>query len=287
MSSRATSDSRRGKPRPTCEKSTLLNETENAFILQNLRNRQISQATAVVELLEAHSHNSREWKRRGTGAICFVKDSSRRSYYLNFFHIVQEKQEPKWEQEIYESINVNKQRPFFLQFSASDRQIGLNFADQGEATKVFELIKEKSRPKNQKRSGLTVKPLGENNSTPMISATQPGYQSQKPKDEKPKRALTKADISGPSNFQHIQGASLKGGFTNNQSSIDDDELKRLLVDMSLYKSDKEFSKMMNNQQARADIYDYVEKIGGFERARKSIRPNAPPVSESINSISFI
>ena len=150
MSSRATSDSRRGKPRPTCEKSTvsiteelqstlkrnsikicgyiksifkLLNETENAFILQNLRNRQISQATAVVELLEAHSHNSREWKRRGTGAICFVKDSSRRSYYLNFFHIVQEKQEPKWEQEIYESINVNKQRPFFLQFSASDRQV--------------------------------------------------------------------------------------------------------------------------------------------------------------------
>ena len=110
---------------------------------------------------------------------------------------------------------------------------------------------------------------------------------QKPKDEKPKRTLTKADISGPSNFQHIQGASLKGGFTNNQSSIDDDELKRLLVDMSLYKSDKEFSKMMNNQQARADIYDYVEKIGGFERARKSIRPNAPPVSESIVSISFI
>jgi hypothetical protein len=157
-----------------------LNETENAFILQNLRNRQISQATAVVELLEAHNNRESGWLRRGTGAICFVKDSSRRSYYLNFFEIIQQRQEPKWEQEIYESINVNKQRPFFLQFSAIDRQIGLNFADPEEANKVFDLIKEKSKPKGQKslKSGLTVKPLKvESHQPPMIAATQPDYQS--------------------------------------------------------------------------------------------------------------
>jgi hypothetical protein len=107
------------------------------------------------------------------------------------------------------------------------------------------------------------------------------FQGQKPREnEKRKGPLTKADISAPSNFQHIQGASLKGGYTNNQieSKIDDDQLKRLLVDMNLYKSDKEFAKMMNNQKAREDIYNYVDQIGGFDRARKSIRPKVAPPS---------
>lgn len=98
----------------------MLNETENAFIHQNLQNRQIAQATAVVELLQ---EDQRRWHRIGTGGLCFIKDSHRRSYFLNFFHIQQEKHKPIWEQEIYESINAINQRPFFIQFSANERQV--------------------------------------------------------------------------------------------------------------------------------------------------------------------
>ena len=37
--------------------------------------------------------------------------------------------------------------------------MGLNFADQSEAQEVFNLIKEKSKPKTPKTNQLTVKPL--------------------------------------------------------------------------------------------------------------------------------
>ena len=67
--------------------------------------------------------DQRRWHRIGTGGLCFIKDSHRRSYFLNFFHIQQEKHKPIWEQEIYESINAINQRPFFIQFSANERQV--------------------------------------------------------------------------------------------------------------------------------------------------------------------
>ena len=48
----------------------VLNQTENAYVLQNLLNRQISQATAVIELLIA---DGQQWNRSGEGALCFIK----------------------------------------------------------------------------------------------------------------------------------------------------------------------------------------------------------------------
>ena len=97
----------------------MLSKSENVFILQNLQNRQIAQATAVVQLLE----DGVTWRHIDSGALCFVKDSTRRSYFLNFFRIQQQRQKPVWEHEVYENINVMKQRPFFIQFSANEKQV--------------------------------------------------------------------------------------------------------------------------------------------------------------------
>merc|ERR1719383_181933 len=133
---------RNSKPRAVSKESKLLSQSENAYILQNLQNRQLAQATAVVQLLEADGVT---WRLIDAGALCFIKDSTRRSYFLNFFRIQQQRQQPLWEHEVYENINIIKQRPFFIQFSATNKQMGLNFADQSEANEVFELIKEKSR----------------------------------------------------------------------------------------------------------------------------------------------
>ena len=64
--------SRGAKPRAVSKESRLLSQSENAFILQNLQNRQIAQATAVVQLLEA---DGIMWRQIGSGALCFVKVS--------------------------------------------------------------------------------------------------------------------------------------------------------------------------------------------------------------------
>ena len=130
----------------------LLSQSENAYILQNLQNRQLAQATAVVQegfqmipkiskwfrkffkiflnflknswtsekLLEADGVT---WRLIDAGALCFIKDSTRRSYFLNFFRIQQQRQQPLWEHEVYENINIIKQTPFFIQFSATNKQV--------------------------------------------------------------------------------------------------------------------------------------------------------------------
>ena len=63
------------------------------------------------------------WRLIDAGALCFIKDSTRRSYFLNFFRIQQQRQQPLWEHEVYENINIIKQRPFFIQFSATNKQV--------------------------------------------------------------------------------------------------------------------------------------------------------------------
>jgi len=290
-------ETRRSKQRQTSRPSNLLNETENAFIHQNLQNRQIAQATAVVELLE---EDRTRWHRIGTGGLCFIKDSHRRSYFLNFFQIQQEKHKPIWEQEIYESINAINQRPFFIQFSANERQIGLNFADQGEAQEVFNLIKEKSKPKPSKtNSQLTVKPLQPHNhqhnqrmtnqhQTGSLVATQEPIPQKQPPNKK-SGGIDKSMIGAPTDFRHIEGAKIgaSGRMEKVQADIrQNDDMKKLLMDMKLIDSEHMFNKILEDDNVKNQIYGYIESVGGIKRARQSIRqpppqqprvPMAPPM----------
>lgn len=71
-------------------------------------------STAVVQLFttEAPAHSA--WHKRISGIACFVRDSSKRSYFIRIFCMI--KHELIWEEEMYDSIIVNKQREFLITF---------------------------------------------------------------------------------------------------------------------------------------------------------------------------
>lgn len=71
-------------------------------------------STAVIQLFttEAPAHSA--WIKRLSGIACFVRDSSKRSYFIRVYCIA--KHELIWEEEMYESILINKPREFLISF---------------------------------------------------------------------------------------------------------------------------------------------------------------------------
>ena len=63
--------------------------------------------------------------------ICFVKDNLKRSYYIRVFDM--DRQALVFDQEIYNQFKYKSPRSYFHTFEGDDAQIGLNFADEGEA----------------------------------------------------------------------------------------------------------------------------------------------------------
>lgn len=78
--------------------------------------------TAVVQLFttEAPAHSA--WTKRLNGVLCFVRDSSKRSYFMRIYCLL--KNELVWEEEMYESLYINKSRDFLLSFEGSVSAIG-------------------------------------------------------------------------------------------------------------------------------------------------------------------
>lgn len=70
--------------------------------------------TAVVQLFTTSAPAHSSWTRRLTGILCFVRDSSRRSYFMRIYNIL--KNELVWEEEMYDSILLNKSRDFLITF---------------------------------------------------------------------------------------------------------------------------------------------------------------------------
>ena len=125
-----------------------------------------------------------------------------------------------WEHELYDNINIIKQRPFFIQFSARSKQvrlfgdlnmkkhfgqIGLNFADQQEAADVFELIKEKS--KRNKESKLTVKPVHHHQQQQQHHHQQQQHHSYKPAPTPPMANIQAVQESGMLMIESIYSSS--------------------------------------------------------------------------------
>jgi Wiskott-Aldrich syndrome protein len=52
--------------------------------------------------------------KKYTGALCFVKDNAKRSYYARMFCLI--KHEMMWEQEMYDTIEITRVRPYLLTF---------------------------------------------------------------------------------------------------------------------------------------------------------------------------
>lgn len=76
-------------------------------------------STAVIQLYttEAPAHSA--WHKRMSGMACFVRDSSKRSYFIRVYCMA--KHELVWEEEMYDSIIVSKPREFLISFEGQVR----------------------------------------------------------------------------------------------------------------------------------------------------------------------
>lgn len=71
-------------------------------------------ATAVVQLYTTESPAHSLWIKRTTGIACFIRDSTKRSYFVRVYCLL--KNELFWEEEMYESIYINKSKEYLLDF---------------------------------------------------------------------------------------------------------------------------------------------------------------------------
>lgn len=61
------------------------------------------------------------WVKKWTGALCFIKDNIRKSYFYRLYCLKANRL--VWEQELYDKIEVTKPRPFLIVFEAEVRKI--------------------------------------------------------------------------------------------------------------------------------------------------------------------
>ncbi|XP_052867273.1 actin nucleation-promoting factor WASL [Anopheles cruzii] len=112
--------------------SLLLTNDENNQLFHLLGRRCQTLATAVVQLYSTQSPAHASWVKRCTGALCFIKDNVRKSYYFRLFCL--KIKQMVWEQELYEKIEVSQPKSYLITFEGQDGIVAFNFATDDEAT---------------------------------------------------------------------------------------------------------------------------------------------------------
>lgn len=131
--------------------STLLQDHENQQLFEMLGRKCWTLATAVVQLYLALPPGAEHWTKGHCGAVCFVKDNPKKSYFIRLYGL--QAGRLLWEQELYSQLVYSAPTPFFHTFAGDDCQAGLNFANEGEAEAFRNLVQEKIQKRNQRQSG--------------------------------------------------------------------------------------------------------------------------------------
>lgn len=122
-------------------------KTTNLFLIFKFQ----SMCTSVVQLFTTDSPSHSLWIKRYTGALCFIKDNAKRSYYIRLFCLM--KNDMMWEQEMYDAIEIRQIRPYLLNFEAHDGLIALNFASIDEAEQFYSISSSIIQNRNRRREG--------------------------------------------------------------------------------------------------------------------------------------
>ncbi|XP_004872001.1 wiskott-Aldrich syndrome protein isoform X3 [Heterocephalus glaber] len=133
--------------------SSLLQDHENQRLFEMLGRKCLTLATAVVQLYLALPRGAQHWTMEHCGALCFVKDNPQKSYFIRLYGLQAGRM--LWEQELYSQLVYLAPTSFFHTFAGDDCQVGLNFADEGEAQAFQALVQEKIQKRNQRQSGAT------------------------------------------------------------------------------------------------------------------------------------
>lgn len=115
--------------------STYLSSEENELVFRLVGRRCVTQCTTVAQMYTTEGPSHSRWIRKHTGALCFVKDNAKRSYYCRIYCLV--KHELLWEQEMYDTIDIARTRPYLLTFEG---QVILSKRDN--LHKMFEWVNE-------------------------------------------------------------------------------------------------------------------------------------------------
>ncbi|XP_028922894.1 wiskott-Aldrich syndrome protein [Ornithorhynchus anatinus] len=261
--------------------------------------------------------NSGRWSKRQSGALCFVKDNPRRSYFIRLYSLQEGRM--LWEQELHSQLVYSAATPFFHTFPSDDCQAGLNFADEGEAQAFCALVEEKIQKRNQKqekrllpppprpineerRGGvppLPPHPSGDPNGPslqpPVPSLNLVTVDIQNPditssryrglpvpatsdKKKAGKKKISKADIGAPSGFKHVSHVGWDPNSGFDVNNLDPD-LKSLFTRAGISEA------QLTDAETSKLIYDFIEGQGGLEAVREEMRrqeavPPPPPPSRA-------
>eukprot|EP00731_Ephydatia_muelleri_P016684 Em0009g1108a len=251
--------------------STLLSKEENDLVVTILGNRKQTKATTVIQMFHANP-NKTQWTKFSTGVVCFVKDNIQRSYYIRLLDLWLKK--VTYEQEIYDQFTYKKHSPCFHSFPGDKFMVGMNFADKDEAVLFSQAVDSKitrrrntiKKPSNEIPQQVSRPPNNELMGERAIQRT--GAQRKKRKEK-----LSKADISAPSNFQHLAHVGIDantGNFDINNISSD---WKQLLDTVGVT------HEQLKDKKTAEFIINFVEKRGGIEEANRQLEESkrkAPP-----------
>ncbi|CAL1534562.1 unnamed protein product, partial [Lymnaea stagnalis] len=303
------------RQKPTNCPSLLLQDNENESLFEAMGRLCVTLATGVVQLYLADQNDRNKWTKRFCGVACFVKDSSKKSFFIRVFDI--KKHQMIWEQELYTQFTYKTPREYFHTFEADTCQAGLNFASEDEAAKfkrvvegkMTERLKKKQEKQTGKRRTVAQRPGMDANSPPALVPMRPNVSSapalqpvnlntdlnrsnnnintagtiKKGKESKKdaKKKLTKEDIGAPSNFVHLShlGWDPEKGFDMNNL---EPEMRNLFQSVGIAQ-DQEVDK-----ETVDFIYDFVEKHGGMDAVKKEFggsksMPPPPPPGSRMNA----
>ncbi|XP_059163971.1 actin nucleation-promoting factor WAS-like isoform X2 [Physella acuta] len=277
--------------------SILLEDHENTVLFETMGRFSTSLATGVVQLYLAEQADRNRWSKIHCGVACFVKDSSKRSFFFRLYDI--KKQKLLWEQELYSQLVYKAPRDYFHTFEGDNCQVGLNFSSEDEAVKFKKVVQDKiairQKRKLQRKQRMSASMSGNtsapttpvplpprNNMSPIVSP-QPVFvhsvelskvnnsvqnvdKNKKNQENKKdgKRKLTKADIGTPSNFIHV-------------THLGWDPDKGLQLDQLNPEMQAVFKSLNIDANSNIDkdtlefIQEFVENNGGLEAVRNEIR----------------
>lgn len=104
---------------PSTKLKDHLSREENDLVVQLLGVNCECLCTTVAQIFSTEAPRHCQWIKRQTGVLCFVKDSTKRSYYARMFCLM--KHEMVWEQEIYDNIELSREKNYLITFEGEVR----------------------------------------------------------------------------------------------------------------------------------------------------------------------
>ncbi|XP_018007946.1 neural Wiskott-Aldrich syndrome protein [Hyalella azteca] len=292
------------RPPPPNARSSLLSEEENQTLFKLVGNRVTILAAAVVQVFTTKPPNHNDWVKAHCGVATFSKDSYRRSHYIQVYDVISGVK--LFEQELYQNLTYDNSLPFFHQFQGDDSVIGLSFADETEAASFYKVYQDRNLAKQRKREERkrqqnrqnelqqrnVLQPqkgdaqLGGTNTIQSSANFAPSFN--KYKTSKGRKNIRKEEIGQPTDFRHIThvGFDPDNGFAQ---FSEDESLQKFFQMVGV-------DHTMLDPHTRNFIYDFIDKNGGIEQAKRETQnysamfsataPAAAPANNNNNNISY-